>query len=87
MQDNRENNIAPSGQCYVRSFGHFLTPFDFKMTILPLEMALESENIPAYSWYFETFDVKHMVSIQAHQKSQLNGKSTPRPGIEPGPPG
>ena len=68
-------------------FWSFLTSCEFKMTILPLEKALEGQNIPAYPRYFETFDVKHMVSIQAHQKSQLNGKSTPRPGIEPGPPG
>ena len=43
-------------------------------------MALESQNIPAYPWYFETFDAERKVSIQAHQKSQLNVKNYSQTG-------
>ena len=47
------------------------------MASLALERALESQNIPAYPWYFETFDVKHKVSISAHQKTLPDRESNP----------
>ena len=51
-----------------------------------IEMALESQNIPAYRLWTGTFGVKRKVSFRVI-KIHTTEKSTPRPGIEPGPPG